>query len=141
MNIIDSFFNNQLVLSIFILFIINTLAFLVILLVRQRNKIQQDLSKLENQIAALAESSSDARNRIVEAEKRICVHIAQLKPEASAQQQRETPKVDAGKVVAANAVESQVDVPLLEPETVPKRSAERFSSQAEEDILAAIAAA
>ncbi len=136
MNIIDSFLNDQLVLSILILFIINTLAFLVFLLVRQRNKIQQDLSRLEDQIAALAESSFDARKRIVEAEKRICVRIAQLKQEGATQQKREKPQVEASKVDVNN-----VDVPILEPEAKPKRSAERFSSQAEEDILAAIAAA
>jgi hypothetical protein len=136
MNIIDSFLNNQLVLSILILFIINTLAFLVFLLVRQRNKIQQDLSRIEHQIAALAELSFDARKHIVEAEKRMFVRIAQLKQEGATQHKREKPQVEANKVHVNN-----MDVPILEPETKPKRSAERFSSQAEEDILAAIAAA
>lgn len=136
MNIIDSFLNNQLALSVLILSIINTLAFLVFLLLRQRNKIQQDLSRLEDQIAALAESSFDARKRIVEAEKRICVRIEQIKQEGAAQHKREKPQVDTSKVEANN-----VNAPILESDLKPKRSSERFSSQAEEDILAAIAAA
>lgn len=133
MEFMNTFVNNSLVFSILIVGVLNTLAFLVFLLLRQRNKIQQDLSRIESQLASLMEASFEHRQQFTAVEKRLSLRA-------------DEPKIEA-KSVSAESIQTQVsrpepakiDVPVLEVENTNRATIDRFRSRAEDDILAALA--
>lgn len=134
MDIMNNLANNQLVLSILGLFLANILILMVVLLLRQKSAMEKELLRLQDQIAALADSTYGVKKRVVEAEKRICVRINQLKAE-SARSSQSMPK-EAISIDSLHTPYSAqtIDVAAKQGSGKPARA----SSKAEEDILAAI---
>ena len=127
MEIVDSFANNQFVLSILGLFLVNILIFMVFLLLRQKSTMEAELLRIQDQIAALADSTYGVKKRVVEAEKRLSVRINALKASAVV-----TP-VSEESAHTSFSIQG-VDMPVKQSSGKPIRA----SSKAEEDILAAI---
>lgn len=131
-DIVNNLATNQLVSSILGLFLVNILILMVVLLLRQKSTMEKELLRLQDQIAALADSTYGVKKRVVEAEKRISVRINQLKAESVAAS-RNPPK-------EAVSIDS-LHTPYSQGIDIPKQSSgkpTRASSKAEEDIMAAI---
>lgn len=135
MEFINTLTDNSLVFSIFIMGILNTLAFLVVLLLRQRNRIQQDLSRIEKQLASLTETSFEMRQRFSNVEKQVLLRTEQQKT-----QEIKFVSSEAEKPKPIKTERVKTEVPVLEVENISKPTIDRFRSQAEDDILAALAA-
>lgn len=134
MDIVNNLADNQLVVSILGLFLVNVLILMVILLLRQKSIMEKELLRLQDQIAALADSTYGVKKRVVEAEKRISVRINQLKTEsigASRNTSKETISIDS---LHTPYSAQNIDVAAKQGNGKPIRA----SSKAEEDILAAI---
>ncbi|MBL4608608.1 MAG: hypothetical protein JKY01_12380 [Pseudomonadales bacterium] len=133
MEIVDNLANSQFVLSLLGLFLVNIMILMVILLLRQKSTMEKELLGLQDQIAALADSTYGVKKRVVEAEKRISMRINQLKTEAILSR---TPPKEAVSIDSMHTPFSLqgVDMPAKQHSGKPSRA----SSKAEEDILAAI---
>ena len=129
MNAIDSVLSEPIVYSALGLFLINALILVVFLLLKQRSKMEAELLRMEDKIEAMAESSYAVKKRVIEAEKRICSRINQLK--------------QTGPTVA-----TPISTPPCEEEPLPKENESssyeshqtKVSSKAEADILAVLSA-
>lgn len=135
MELINTLTNNSLVFSILVVGVLNTLIFLVVLLVRQRNRISQDLSRIEKQMARLTETSFEMRQQFSDLEKRLLLRTEPLKIEET-----HRPGAEVVKPKPIKAEQVKTEVPVLEVEPISKPTIDRFRSQAEDDILAALAA-
>ena len=127
MEIVDNFANNQFILSALGLFLVNILIFMVFLLLRQKSSMEAELLRIQDQIAALADSTYGVKKRVVEAEKRLSLRINALKTSAVV-----TPVSDESAHTSFSI--QSVDMPAKQSSGKPSRA----SSKAEEDILAAI---
>ena len=129
MNIIDSALNEPVVYSVLGLFLINALILVVFLLLKQRNKMETELLRMEDKIEAMIESSYAIKKRVVEAEKRICNRISQLK-----QSQSNVP-------VQSSPVSHEDDTQFSESEALNYENHQtKDVSKAEADILAVLSA-
>ena len=129
MNIIDSVLNEPVVYSVLGLFLINALILVVFLLLKQRNKMEAELLRMEDKIEAMIESSYAVKKRVVEAEKRICSRINQLK-----QSKLNIP-------VQSSPPSHEDDIQLGESETKNHENHQtKEVSKAEADILAVLSA-
>ena len=135
MEIVDNLANNQLTLSILGLFLVNILILVVVLLLRQKRTMEKELQRLQDQIAALADSTYGVKKRVVESEKRISVRINQLKNETAASQASGKIALNIDSLQSSYSAQ-EIDVPSKQGSGKPTRA----SSKAEEDILAAISA-
>jgi|GEM_PF-1805390 len=133
-DIVNNLADNQLVLSVLGLFLVNILILMVVLLLRQKNTMEKELLCLQDQIAALADSTYGVKKRVVEAEKRVSVRINQLKAESARSSQsapKETISIDS---LHTPYSAQSIDITAKQGSGKPARA----SSKAEEDILAAI---
>ncbi|MBV1872342.1 MAG: hypothetical protein KUG83_07320 [Gammaproteobacteria bacterium] len=126
MEIIDSFGSSQFIVSILGLFLVNTLIFMIVLLLRQKNSMETELLRIQDQIAALADSTYGVKKRVVEAEKRISARISALKS---------PPKVVRP---VEESQEHLFSTSGFDVQEKPISKSGRSASKAEDDILAAI---
>jgi hypothetical protein len=126
--------SNQLVLSILGLFLVNVLILVVVLLLRQKNTMETELLRIQDQIAALADSTYGVKKRVVEAEKRISVRVNQLKAEGVAAARNHSKEAISIESLHTPYSAQGIDIPATRGTGKPARA----SSKAEEDIMAAI---
>ena len=129
MNVIDSVLSEPIVYSALGLFLINSLILVVFLLLKQRSKMEAELLRMEDKIEAMAESSYAVKKRVVEAEKRICSRINQLKQTGLTVAAPTTPPS-----CEEESLLSESETSSYEPHQT------KASSKAEADILAVLSA-
>lgn len=134
MEMVNTLANNQLALIVAGLFFINIFVLMTMFSVRQKKMLEKELQRIQDQIAALADSTYSVRKRVVESEKRLSARINLLK--ADTVQMQKAPSFEKS--------DQDADVTTLGVQAVKSSRMSRggkplsASSKAEEDILAAI---